>query len=200
MRHETETFETDLNEILVSHCLSLRRFNLAAHRHEDQSGGAWAGLRDAQMSAAGMPMVGWSTNADRAQGCEKMAAHPARVLLCWHSVMRHVGAVRVRWDSQVMYTRPRSRTAPGGWRTAHLLWSTTGACRGGVRDSDHRPPHRTPLSRSRCRVWARWAWKADAETTVCGHPLVPLSRHPLVPLSKASVLLLRQPRRQTLQV
>ena len=33
----------------------------------------WAGIRQAQLSAASLPMVGFSTNADRAQGCD---VHP----------------------------------------------------------------------------------------------------------------------------
>ena len=60
-------------------CSPFSTCDIHSGRHEDQSGGMWAGLRQAQMSAASLPMVGWSTNADRAQGCD---VHPTQKQDC----------------------------------------------------------------------------------------------------------------------
>ena len=50
-------------------CAEYNTCDVNSGRHEDQSGGAWAALRDAQLSAVDLPMVGWSTNADRWESC-----------------------------------------------------------------------------------------------------------------------------------
>jgi hypothetical protein len=83
-------------------CAAYNTCDVNSGRHEDQSGGAWAALRDAQMSAAALPMVGWSTNADRAQGCD---VHPPAKQDCARRLAN--SALALVYNESIAWRSPR---------------------------------------------------------------------------------------------
>ena len=99
-------------------CSPFSTCDIHSGRHEDQSGGMWAGLRQAQMSAASLPMVGWSTNADRAQGCD---VHPTQKQDCARRLAH--SALALKYGRHLAWRSPtfRSQAAgPGGSVTIEL--------------------------------------------------------------------------------
>lgn len=83
-------------------CAEYNTCDVNSGRHEDQSGGAWAALRDAQMSATLLPMVGWSTNADRAQGCD---VHPPAKQDCARRLAN--SALALVYNESIAWRSPR---------------------------------------------------------------------------------------------
>jgi sialate O-acetylesterase len=93
-----------------------------------QTGADWAGLREAQMSAASMPMVGWATNADRAQGCD---VHPPAKQDCAKRLARsalnlHYNLSNIAWRSPTFKSQSAVATLNGTVRISLNTVSSSG--------------------------------------------------------------------------